>query len=146
MGPDDALAEIPEATAQDETAPDRLGHGADTGHQNGQHDHGDPEEHGHQGRSAGEQAERQAGVELEGQPEGPPHMDGIVEWSSATVVVTRSATTMTAANVEGHKPRPSVAARVQRRDSPPLLQATQSRAYGRARRRGLGIGWKHRSQ
>ena len=47
---------------------------------------------------------------------------------------------------EGHHPRPSIAARVQRRDSPPLLQATQSRAYGRARRRGLGIGWKQRSQ
>ena len=59
----------------------------------------------------------------------------------ASDVVTRSATTTTAAMANARTPDSG-----QRRDRPPLLQATQSRAYGSARRRGLGMGWKQRSQ
>ena len=131
---------LPETSAQHEAATDRLGHGAHTRHEDRQHDHADPQHHRHQGRSAGEEAEGEAGVELQGQTEGPPHVDGFVEM----VFGHRGGHTVghndDGGQGEGHNPGPGIAARVQRRDSPPLLQATQSRAYGRARRRGLGIG------
>ncbi len=78
---------------------------------------------------------------MQRQPERPPDVADSWRWSTASDVVTRSATTTTAAYGKRQD-----AGAGQRRDSPPLLQATQSRAYGSARSRGLGIGWKQRSQ
>ena len=78
---------------------------------------------------------------MSARPKGPQTWRTSWRWSTASVVVTRSATT----HDDGDGERQDAEAG-QRRDSPPLLHATQSRAYGSARRRGLGMGWKQRSQ
>ena len=77
---------------------------------------------------AGEEAEGQARVELQGQPERPPHVDDAVE----VVLGQRRGDPVghhdDDGQREGQHVQPGIAAPGQRRDSPPLLQATQSRA------------------
>ena len=75
----------------------------------------------------------------------------LVSWSATTTAATTPTATANLAGPEGGVPwwpsSVTTAALIgQRRDRPPLLQATHSRAKGSAWRRALGIGWKQRSQ
>ena len=81
------------------------------------------------GSTAGEEAEGQARVEPQGQAEGPQHVDHVVE----VVLGQRRGHPVGHHDDGGHgeAPPPAArawAARAQRRDRPPLLHATQSRA------------------
>ncbi len=115
--------------------------GADLGHDDRQHHHTDAQQHGDDEGPPAEEAEGKARVVGERQAERAPdvpHLVQVVQDQRRRDPVRHQ---HHGGDGEGQDPGAG-----QRRDSPPLLHATQSRAYGRARRRGLGIGWKQRSQ
>ena len=62
-------------------------------------------------------------LKVKASPKGPTRGSTSCRWSTTSDVVTRSATTTTAGDGERQHPESG-----QRRDKPPLLQATQSRA------------------
>ena len=73
------LAQVPHPSPEDQSPADGLGRGAHAGHEDGEDHHADGEHHRDQGGPAGERAEGQPRVELQGQPEGSPHVDHAVE-------------------------------------------------------------------
>jgi hypothetical protein len=122
------LAQVPQAAAEDESAADGLGRGADTRHEDHEHRHAQRQQGRDQRGPAAEHAEGQAGVELEGQTERPPHVHRPVK----VVLDDRGGDPVGHQDRESQRerqhPGPGPPARNQRRDSPPLLQATQSLA------------------
>ena len=141
MGPHDPLTQVADGASEHEPGADGERHRAHPPDRERQDDHPGAQQHGDQDGSAAEQAEGEARIERQRHSEGTPDVPGLVE------MVHRQGGGHPVRDHHHHgdgerqQPGPG-----QRRDKPPLLQATQSRAKGSARNLGLGIGWKQRSQ
>ena len=119
----DALAEVPERTAEHQAGADGQRHRLDLGHDHGQDDHADAQEHRHRDGPAAEQREGEARVEGHREPERAPDVPHVVEMVEGD----RGGHPIRHQHdgCDGKRQYPGSG---QRRDSPPLLQATQSRA------------------